>query len=397
MSNKIRNHIFLLLIVIIIVNLISCSSQNKPVSTIDNQKVSTNQVNTNQDYFPTDTWRISTPEEQGVDSEKLYGLIKGIKDNKTEIDSLIIIRNGYMITEANFSAGKDSVRALNSCTKSVTSALVGVAIKDGIIKNTDIRLLDIYSDIKIKNNNSLKKQITLEHLLTMAAGFDWDEWSTSFDDINNPSIQLGRASDTVQFMIDQPVSSESGKVFNYNSGEPHMLSAVFTKLSGITLAKYADDKLFKSLGIAKKYWEVAPDGITYGGYGLYMTAKDMAKLGYLFLKKGKWENKQIIPEEWVENSTKKHIDADFYGTSNGYGYLWWMNSFGGYSARGLHGQYIIVMPELNMVVVFQSHFSDNDLPPLYMMESIIIPAVKSSQSLPPNTKMNDMLKSICTD
>jgi len=396
MCIKIKNQIFFSLIIILFLSFTSCSSQNNSISVIDNQEVSLNQADANHEYYPTDTWRTSTPEEQGVDSEKLYKLVKGIKENKTEIDSLIIVRNGYIITEANFSGDENSIRALNSCTKSITSTLVGVAINDGYIKNIDMKLLDIYPEMEIKNNNALKKQITLKHLLTMSAGFDWNEWSSSYDDLENPAIQLGRSFNTVQFMLDQSVSSESGKVFNYNSGETHLLSAIYTKLSGKTIAEYAEDKLFKPLGITKKYWEIAPDGITYGGFGLNMRAIDMAKVGYLFLKKGKWVNEQIIPEEWVENSTKKHIDADFYGTSNGYGYQWWINSFGGYSARGLHGQYIIVMPELNMVVVFQSHFTDNDLIPLYMMEINIMPAVKSPQPIPSNTKISEMLKSICS-
>ncbi len=391
MIKKLKILIPLLIILIVPVVLINIYFR-KNVSEIENIDKT---VNT--EYHTADYWRTSTPEEQGVDSEKLYDLVKGIRENKTEIDSLVIVRNGYIITEAYFSGNKDSLRPLYSCTKSVTSALIGAAIEDGYIKDTNVKLLDIYSDMKIKNNNALKKQITLKHLLTMSSGFDWNEVTTSYSDPSNPVPQLERSSDTVQFMLDRAMSTEPGKVFNYSSGGSHLLSAIITKLSGKALADYAEDKLFKPLGITNKLWYSAQDGITFGGYGLYMRATDMAKLGYLFLKKGKWEDKQIIPEAWVEISTKKHIDADYNGTSKGYGYQWWVNSFGGYSARGYQGQYIIVQPELDMVVVFQSHLSKNDLIPINMMEENIIPAVKSKQPLPSNTEMYEKLKSICSE
>ncbi len=391
MARKLKILIPLLIVLIVPVIIINIySRRNVPAIEKINEPVNT-------EYYTENSWKNSTPEEQGVDSEKLYDLVKGIRENKTEIDSLVIVRNGYIITEAYFSGNKDSLRALYSCTKSVTSALVGAAIDDGYIKDVDMKLLDIYPDMKIKNNNTLKKQITLEHLLTMSSGFDWDEVTISYSHPDNPLPQLERSPDTVQFMLNRSVSTEPGRAFNYNSGGSHLLSAIITKLSGKALAEYAEDKLFKPLGITNKSWYSAQDGISFGGYGLYMRATDMAKLGYLYMKKGKWGDKQIIPEEWVELSTIKHIDADYNGTSKGYGYQWWVNSFGGYSARGFQGQYIIVQPELDMVVVFQSHFTKNDLLPLNMMEANIIPAVKSTQPLPSNTEMYEKLKSVCSE
>lgn len=365
-----------------------------------NNAQSTNDTSALSDgYWPTSGWKTSTPEEQGMDSGKIYEMFKYINDNKININDLLIVKNGYMITEGYFYPYKKEYRhILNSCTKSITSALVGLAIEDKFIKDVDQKVLDVFSGMSIQNVDERKKNITIRNLLTMTSGLDWNE-EGSYSGSSDSNTQMWGSKDQLKYVLDKAVKNDPGKNFYYNTGTSLVLSAIVQKTSGKTSLEYAKEKIFKPLGISDVSWKVSNQGIYSGGGGMFMKPEDMAKYGYLYLKKGKWDDKQIIPQKWVEESTKKQLDTpNGLAGRYGYGYQWWQNKFGGYSARGAQGQYIFVLPEYNMVVVFTSGLKNTQFyAPEELVESYIIPAIKSSKSIGDNKDSGEALKKMLED
>ena len=192
-----------------------------------------------------------------------------------------------------------------------------------------------------------------------------------------------------------------GETFFYDSGLPHLMSAVIQKTSGLTLEEYAQHNLFSPLGITDFSWQSDPQGITTGNSGLILRPRDMAKLGYLYLHDGQWQGKQIVPAEWVQASTTKHMETKGLmnaAEDDGYGYFWWIDSFGGYSAHGYGGQYIFILPDLDMVVVFTGGLSDPDFPaPHQLLKTYLLPAAQSTQPLAANPQMDDQLTTEITN
>ncbi len=302
------------------------------------------------DYYPGDTWRTSSPEAQGMNSEYLTRMLNSIKSS--EIHSVIIIRHGYVVLEAYSEPfGRDELHILKSCSKSVTSALIGIAIREGYIKSVDQKVVDILSNQYAINNLDDKKQaVTIEHLLTMTSGIKQQEINSKFPDKYLRSWNLN------QYYLDEPMEAEPGQVFHYDSAGVNLLMAILRETSGMYNSDFADKFLFKPIGITNYYWQKDRQGNYTGGWGLAMTSMDMARFGYLYLKKGRWEGSQVIPAEWVSASMSNHFTPP-YSVFPSYGYLWWKLPFGGFTAVGYGGQYIMVMPERDMVAVFTSGFS----------------------------------------
>jgi hypothetical protein len=204
----------------------------------------------------------------------------------------------------------------------------------------------------------------------------------------------------IQFILDSKLAETPGSSFYYNTGASHLLSAIINKSTGHKIADYAEQKLLGPMGIKDVYWQEDPQGISFGGSGIYMTPQDMARFGYLFLQNGLWRDKQLVPESWVKQATSKKVDtpaglAGYYG----YGYQWWMNNFGGYSARGFGGQYIFVLPEYDIVAVFTGSLQGNAFfLPEDLVGNFIIPSVKSSEPIKDNSdsdvQLQDILKNI---
>lgn len=346
------------------------------------------------DPWPTEGWKASTPEAQGMDSAKIDEMFKYIEKYKFDIHSLLIVRNGYLVTEGYFYPYKKEYRhIINSATKSITSALVGLALEDGYIKSIDQKVVDIFSDMKIDNLDERKKSMTVKNLLMMTAGLDWNE-NADYGTKNNDSTQMWASKNQLQYLLDKPMREEPGKSFYYNSGASHTLSAIVQKTSGKNSLEYATERIFKPLGISDVSWGADNQGVYSGGGRIFMKPEDLAKYGYLYLNKGRWEGKQLIPEIWAEESTKKQIDTP-RGLAGryGYGYQWWQNKFGGYSARGYGGQYLFVVPDQNLVVVFTSGLAPvNFYRPEYLVEKYIIPAIKAPKAIDKNKTAYEGLK-----
>ena len=341
-------------------------------------------------YWPGDLWRTSTPEEQGLDSSLIQALLQEIQTKHLNIHSLLIIRHGYLVTEVYFPPYQPDMRhPVFSTTKSVTSALVGKALQEGYIKSLQQKILDFFPDIARDVTDQKLKDITLEHLLTMSAGYNTNTL---------PNLVGKDASfDTIrQILTYDSVLLPPGTSFFYDPGLPHLLSAVVQKSTGMTLQAYAEQKLFGPLGITDFTWDSDPQGITNGSTGLTLRPRDLAKLGYLFLHQGEWNGTQVLPKDWVATSTAKHIETkDLMNAAedDGYGYLWWIDAFGGYSAHGFGGQYTFVIPPLDMVIVFTGGLPDSQFPvPNQLVKAYLLPAAKMTVPLTPNAQAVQALK-----
>jgi CubicO group peptidase (beta-lactamase class C family) len=337
--------------------------------------------------WPTEDWLTSTPEEQGMNSQLLADMLTKIHDEAINIHSVLVIRNGYLVTEAYLAPyDETTLHELRSCTKSFISALTGIAIEQGYIDGVDDLMLDYFPERTVENLDEAKQAITLDNLLTMSAGFDWP------GGILEPTMnEMTQSPDWLQFVLDRPVVDEPGTKFLYNSGGSNLLAAIIEEATGMSAADYAHQNLFDPLGITQVEWSQDPQEHTLGGFGLRLTPREMAKFGYLYLNNGLWDGEQIVPAEWVTASTTRHIAAS--PLSDGYGYQWWVDNQGYYMALGYGGQYIIVKPDLNLVVVFTSGLIPNDFfAPETLFTSFILPAAESTTPLPENPEGNAALE-----
>jgi CubicO group peptidase (beta-lactamase class C family) len=335
-------------------------------------------------YWPTTGWRSAAPEEQGMDSEKLAQMVEHLQQEKLDLHSLLIVRNGYLVNELHaypYSAGQ--AHGIMSVTKSVIAALIGIAIQQGTIKDVHQPLFSLLPDQGVANLDEKKKAITLENLLTMTSGLDCRE---------NPApgeASMQASANWVQFMLDRPMAAQPGTTFNYCTGAVEVLSAILQKATGMSAREFANQNLFGPIGIGpipEVRWPSDPQGVTVGGDGLALTPGEMAKLGLLFLNQGQWDGRAIVPAEWVAASTVSHANRE---DKKEYGYLWWIDPQGKwYAALGRAGQHIFVYPAENLVVVFTAdlpYTNDADLIPLQeLLDQYILPAVKSDKPLPAN-------------
>lgn len=319
------------------------------------------------DYWPTNAWRRATPEEQGLDPAILGQMLISIADQQLNIDSLLVVRNGYIVLEKYYPLyEQDTLHELYSVTKSIVSTLVGIAIEEGYINSVDDPVMNYFPGKSVQNDSTQKHSLTIKNLLTMSSGLEWD-----FDEmVSNP--------DWVQYTLDQPIYIEPGKEFSYNSGNAQVLSAILQDASGMDTRTFAQQYLFDPLGIDHYRWQRDITGIPKGGWGMAMTPRDMAKLGYLYLRNGVWDGKQIVPAAWVAASTQRYVQVqeplepwDLY-----LGYMWWIHENGIYAAQGMKGQFIYVIPDLDIVVVITADIPDSRYhEPQLLIRNYIIPAV----------------------
>ncbi|MFW9968184.1 MAG: serine hydrolase domain-containing protein [Candidatus Thorarchaeota archaeon] len=333
------------------------------------------------DYWPTEDWRTSLPEEQGVNGSKLESAADFIIDSGARVRSMLVIYNGYLIFERYFMPALydvDDTHIIYSCTKSVTSSLIGIAIDKGYIDNTSQLLVDFFPDVYIDNLDSRKESITLEHVLTMTSGLEWDE--ESYDEPND-YFGMTNSENWVQYVLNKTMVADPGTTFYYNTGGSHLLSAIINRTTGMSTLDFASEHLFGPLGITAHPWVFDPQGIYFGGSALALRPRDMAKFGYLFLNQGEWDGEQIVSPDWIATSTDSHVTI--YGGTFSYGYQWWINSPSGYySARGYQGQLIFVVPEEDLVVVFTSDMDEVVISTDAILETYIIPAVQDNIAPP---------------
>ncbi|MFW9919124.1 MAG: serine hydrolase domain-containing protein [Candidatus Thorarchaeota archaeon] len=322
------------------------------------------------DYWPTYGWRNSTPAEEGMSVTILNNMIGHIEELDYPIDSVFIVRNGYAVFEAYPSGLYNPTRRhdMHSVSKSFTSTLIGIALQQGFIGSVNEHLLDFFPEYTPANPDLRKSDITIEHLLTMSAGFEWDESSLPFTD---PEVNdLGGmmvSSDVVQYVLDKPMIHDPGEVFLYSGGVSTLLGAIIQQIPGYTTDSFAEEFLFEPLGFGSTTWYLFPGGWYNSQGGFRANTHDMAKLGFLYLNNGTWNGTQILSSSYVSNATTPHFtDLYFPPEYAGYGWQWWLApDMETFMACGRMGQKIIVSRELDLVVVFTARIGDLDYDPEY--------------------------------
>jgi CubicO group peptidase (beta-lactamase class C family) len=245
---------------------------------------------------------------------------------------------------------------MQSVTKSVTSALIGIAMGRGEIAGVEVRVLDYLGNYEVADVEEWKKAMTLRDLLTMRSGIQWDESTLPYTDPTNSCAAMEGSGDWVQYVVEQPMAHEPGTVFKYNSGASHLLSLIIKKSTGKFIDEYAEEHLFGPIGIKTYYWKKTPKGFPDTEGGLYLLPRDLARIGYLYSMDGVWDKSRILPEGWVGASvTPRTPDT---GSGLGYGYQWWLTPWGNeqssyaYTCLGYGGQYLFVVPEYDLIAVF---------------------------------------------
>lgn len=299
---------------------------------------------------------------------KLEAMFAAIEAQALNVDGVVVVRNGYIITESYYApTTQQTGHRQYSCTKSFISALVGMAIAKGYLAGVDQPVLASFPNQTFANPDSRKDAITLEHLLTMSAGLNWVEG----DDVYR---QMWQSGDWVKFVLDRRMVADPGADFNYSSGVSHVLSGLVRQSTGKLTQDFAQEHLFTPLGIAQPHWDEDADGLAIGGWGLVLTPREMAKLGFLYLHGGMWDGRQVVPAEWVKTSTTAHIKT---GDDLDYGYQWWVYpKSDAYAALGRDGQIIFVAPEANLVAVFTAQIAQGTDPLLDLIDTYILPAVE---------------------
>ncbi|NKB88761.1 MAG: serine hydrolase [Acidobacteria bacterium] len=307
-----------------------------------------------------DGWIVSRPGGEGMDAEVLSGAVSFIEqDAHDDFRSLVVARNGRLVAEHYFNGhGPDALQDMRSAGKSVTSALVGIAIAEGVVAGLDAPVVPLFpSYAPVAHDGPSKQAVTIRHLLTMTSGLDADA-----DDPSSAGYEdrMWESDDWVRLVIDLPMVNAPGSEWTYSSASAFLAGAAVEEAAGQSLAAFAEKWLFGPLGIEHYRWAATPTGRTVGQGNLSMRARDMAKLGQLYLDGGRWRGQQIIPDAWVRSSVEALYEVP-WENYDGYGYSWYTHTisvegraFRYFFASGNGGNKIYVFPDEQMVVITQS-------------------------------------------
>lgn len=313
-----------------------------------------------------------------MNMHKLHSLIRYIKESNIGVKGIVVLKNGAVAAEAyNYPHHSEVHYDMQNCTMAVISALVGIAIDQGCIGSVNSVISPFFPDFFTHNEagSREKSKITVENLLEMSSGLEWNDIVFSQ---SNSLYQLWSTDNKIDFILERPMSHEPGSKYNHNLGGIHLLSVILQKAVGMPVPSFALEKLFRPLGIEAPQWDEDNRNIALGFYGLHLRLKDAAKIGQLYLQKGRWNGKQIISEQWIEASTRKRRETpngpwSFYGC----GYVWNMNRFGGYCVKSLQGNSLFVLPKYSMVVVITGSLLPQQLQ-LHetLIETYLLPAAR---------------------
>ncbi len=322
----------------------------------------------------------SAPEQQGVSSEKLLEYVKAADEKVNTMHSIVVLRHGRVVLEAWWSPeSADKPHVLWSLSKSFTSTAVGLAVAEGKLSIND-RVLSFFPDEAPAEPSSNLKAMRVRDLLTMSTG-------------HQDEVQLRTQTEWKKAFLAHPVPHKPGTHFKYNTPATYMQSAIVQKVTGQNLVEYLKPRLFDPLGIEDPKWDMSPEGIAIGGYGLYLRTEDIAKFGQLYLQEGMWEGKQLVPREWIAQATARQVsngsdpDRDW---DQGYGFQFWRCRHDAYRGDGKDGQFCIVLPKEDAVVAITANTADMQAE-LNIVWDKLLPAF-DSQPLPENKEANAKLK-----
>jgi CubicO group peptidase (beta-lactamase class C family) len=290
-----------------------------------------------------------------------------------DVTGLLVIRHGYVVFERYFGSayGRNDPVKIRSITKSFVGTLIGIALADGKLESLDQTIGESIPDRIPSKADPGTPNITIRHLLTMTSGWQWD--------IGTDYQRLIASKNWSALTLSLPIAYEPGTFYAYNTGGSHLLSVILTTVTEQDTADYAQEKLFDPLGIARPTWQRSPQHETVGGFGLELTARELAKLGYLYLNGGQWDGRQVVPADYVKAATSYQSTGDSTGYA-AYGYQWWVADVAGmpsFFGLGFGGQYLYVVPALDLIAVVVAGFET--APPVTIhrpvIENVIVPAV----------------------
>jgi CubicO group peptidase (beta-lactamase class C family) len=341
-------------------------------------------------YWPGSTWRSATPAEVGVDGPALASLVSRLRTGALGAEhALVIVRRGYVIVDEYFAGWTaDSIHTEQSVTKSVTSLVAGIAIGRGDIRGVDQPLVELLSRYApIANLDDRKRAITVRDVLTMRTGLDWNEDSYP----GSPLERLNTLqTDWLRFVVDWPMREQPGTRWQYNSGGVIALGGAIGIAGGMNTADYARTHLLRPIGITgDKWYRGFPDALPHTGGGLLLSTRDLARVGYLVLRRGRWNTTQVVPESWITESTRPLVTPAYRlgGRQSSYGYLWWLYTLTGstpdastadlvIAASGAQGQWLFIVPKHDLVVAINAGITSGPDPALDLMFATIIPAMR---------------------
>ena len=368
LNNKIKILPFIVLLTIVV---IGCESKNKKKEstskTISVQKDisavadSINMEINNGEYGLIDRFMV-------IHDEELIADFKYEQDYESIAQNYDTINHQYNYNHPNWHPyyKQTELHTLQSVTKSVTSILLGIALDLNDSYNTETKVMPFFKDYEIDSKDIRKNEITIEDLLSMRSGLEWNE--DDYTDPKNDCDLLEKSDEWIQYILNKPTDTIPGTKFEYNSGASVLLGKITRSITGKRIDKWAEEKLFEPLGITDYYWKETPDGEIDTEGGLFLKTEDLAKIGTLFLNKGKWNNKQIVSENWVSSSINPIVDSvdPENESETGYGYQWWIPQHKNgksqiFAGIGYGGQYLMVAPEYNLIIVFNG-WNINDKP-----------------------------------
>jgi CubicO group peptidase (beta-lactamase class C family) len=322
----------------------------------------------------------SSPEAQGVDSAALLAFVEAADKNFDSMHSFMLLRHGHVVAEGWWAPyDAQSPHSLFSLSKSFTSTAVGLAISEGKLSLND-EVLKFFADEAPAEPSRNLKAMRVSDLLRMSTGHQTEPPRTA-------------AQSWAKTFLAHPVPFKPGTHFLYNTSATYMLSAIVQKATGQTVLDFLKPRLFEPLGIERPTWETSPQGVTVGGYGLSIRTEDIARFGQLYLQKGKWQGKQLVPQQWVESATTRQTANGSNPTSDwdqGYGYQFWRCRHGAYRGDGAFGQFCIVLPDRDAVIAITSGVRDMQAV-LNLVWDKLTPAMKPD-SLPPNEEARKKLE-----
>ena len=330
------------------------------------------------EYWPTKDWEKKTPGELNIDTVKLHEMDELIL-SMPYIDAFLIVKNGYLVYEKYYNQYNESkYHIICSSTKSVTNVLMGILLKQKYIESLNQKVIDFFPEYGKINNDSRINDITIEHTMTYTTGISAGDNST----LNQ--------SDMIEFYLSCNFLYNPGTHFKYATPASQIQSAIISKTTGKNAKSFADQELFSKLGIVNYYWPADAQGYTYGGYISYYCPRDMLKIGFLYLNNGIWDSDTIVEPEFVKNSTAIHSSG---GTPHNekYGYNWWITENNGYKsffAGGYGGQFIYVIPDLDIVVAITCNTNSHRENARFLINSHVVPAIISTNSVGNNAFNN---------
>lgn len=313
----------------------------------------------------------SDPEAQGIASSSILQFVEAIESQIQDLHSFMLLRHGYVVAEGWWSPyGPEKPHMLFSLSKSFTSSAIGLAVEEGCLSLDDAVISFFTDDLPAEVSDNLA-EMKVRHLLSMSTGHDEDTMKF---------LHEREDGNWIRAFLACPVVHQPGTHFLYNTGATYMLSAIVQKLTSMMLIDYLKPRLFEPLGIENPTWEVSPQGINTGGFGLSVKTEDIAKFGQMYLDKGVWQGKRILPEAWVEEASSRHISNGSSETSDweqGYGYQFWRCRHNAYRGDGAFGQYCIIMPEQDAVLAMTGGLGDMQAP-LNLVWEYLLPAMQAA-------------------